>query len=241
LAIAERLGGLPRDRVADRSRTVRNADCGAQAVTSGPLSSHSQNIQFQRATASSVWLQTWLVDCSRPEPEIECWLHPDVQIGPYPIAQLGQIACADIPPGGIVSRLGGRLVTSSKLRRIFADECYSPITHTWTRSLSARTLTWSCRPRTPSTAATTAATQNLWWDDAHTLVTRRAIGAGDEVTSDYATSAGVVGFAMDCACRSSLRRAVITNEDWRHPELQHAMAITGHPFCSLASGRAGLA
>jgi hypothetical protein len=61
---------------------------------------------------------------------------------------------------------------------------------------------------------------NLWWDDAYTLVARRAIGVGEEVTSDYATSPGVAGFALDCACRSSLCRAVITGEDWRRPELQ---------------------
>jgi len=63
-------------------------------------------------------LQTWRVDRLPPEPEPECWLHPDVQIGPSPIAHLGLFARADIPPDAIVSRLGGRQVTGRKLQQI---------------------------------------------------------------------------------------------------------------------------
>jgi hypothetical protein len=49
---------------------------------------------------------------------------------------------------------------------------------------------------------------------------RRPIVAGEEVTSDYATSTGVADFAMACSCGFSLCRGVITGEGWRRPELQ---------------------
>jgi SET domain len=79
---------------------------------------------------------------------------------------------------------------------------------------------------------------NLWWGDAYTLVARRPIAAGEEVTNDHATSTGIASFAMDCACGPSLCRGVITGEDWRRPELQckPATAITGYQRRSLASG-----
>jgi hypothetical protein len=43
--------------------------------------------------------------------------------------------------------------------------------------------------------------------------------AGEEITSDYATSTGIADFAMACSCGSSLCRGVITGEDWRRTEL----------------------
>jgi len=56
--------------------------------------------------------------------------------------------------------------------------------------------------------------------DAYTLAARRPIAAGEEVTSDYATSTGVGDFAIACSSGSSLCRGVITGEDGRRPELQ---------------------
>lgn len=44
--------------------------------------------------------------------------------------------------------------------------------------------------------------------------------AGEEVTNDYATSAGTPDFAMRCNCGSSSCRKVITGQDWRRTDLQ---------------------
>ena len=82
---------------------------------------------------------------------------------------------------------------------------------------------------------------NLWWADAYTLVSRRTIGAGEEVSSDYATSTGVAGVAMDCACRSSLCRSVITGEDWRRPELQARYGDHWIPMLLARIRQAGVA
>jgi uncharacterized protein len=155
-----------------------------------------------------------------PEPEPECWLHPDVQIGPSPIAQLGLFARADIPLDAIVSRLGGRLVTGRELQQIFAEAAQRP-DHPYVDTITVGDGLHLVLPSgQPNHYGNHSRDPNLWWADAYTLVARRPIGAGEEVTSDYATSTGVAGFAMDCACRSSLCRAVITGEDWRRPELQ---------------------
>jgi hypothetical protein len=60
------------------------------------------------------------------EPEPECWLHPDVEIGRSSIAHLGLFARAAIAPGTTVSRMGGRLVTSTELQQILTDAAQRP-------------------------------------------------------------------------------------------------------------------
>ena len=57
------------------------------------------------------------------------------------------------------------------------------------------------------------------------LVAMRDIGAGEEVTFDYAmTVAESIGshmvFSMECGCDSDLCRKKITEQDWMLPELQ---------------------
>jgi hypothetical protein len=108
------------------------------------------------------------MDRLSPEPDPECWLHPEVEIGPSSIAELGLFARAAIERGAIVSRLGGRLVTGKELRQIFTEAAQQP-DHPYARSPPARTSTLSCRPVSLTTTATTAVirtcggpTRTLW-------------------------------------------------------------------------------
>jgi hypothetical protein len=160
------------------------------------------------------------VDRLPPEPEPKCWLHPDVQIGPSPIAHLGLFARADIPPDAIVCRLGGRLVTGRELQQIFTEAARRP-DHPYVDTITVGEDLHLVLPSgQPSHYGNHSCDPNLWWADAYTLVARRTIGAGEELTSDYATSTGVASFSMTCACGSPLCREVITGADWRRPELQ---------------------
>jgi hypothetical protein len=52
------------------------------------------------------------------------------------------------------------------------------------------------------------------------LEARRDIAAGEELTSDYATSTRSSSFVMACSCRSPLCRGTVTGDDWRLPSLQ---------------------
>ncbi|GAB2903820.1 SET domain-containing protein-lysine N-methyltransferase [Streptomyces mayteni] len=63
---------------------------------------------------------------------------------------------------------------------------------------------------------------NLWHADAVTIVARRDIATGEELTSDYATLTGVEEWAMDCHCGSGLCRGRVTGRDWRSPALRAA-------------------
>jgi hypothetical protein len=125
-----------------------------------------------------------------------------------------------IAPGVIVSRLGGRLVTGRELQQIFCESAHLP-DHPYVDAITVDDdLHLVLPPGQPSHYGNHSCDPNLWWDDAYTLVARRLIEAGEEVTNDYATSTGTATFAMTCSCGSSLCRGVVTGDDWRLPELQ---------------------
>jgi uncharacterized protein len=160
------------------------------------------------------------VDRLPPQPEPECWLHPDVAIGPSSIAQIGLFARAAIVPSTVVSRLGGRLVTGRELQQILSEAADRP-DHPYVDTITVgEDLHLVLPPGQPNHYGNHSCDPNLWWADAFTLTARRPIVAGEEVTSDYGTSSGVAGFVMACSCGSPLCRKVITGEDWRRPELQ---------------------
>src|SRR5690349_14213641 len=72
-------------------------------------------------TASPSWSRCHRLTAGMVEPpEPDCWLHPDVVIGPSPIAGRGLFATAPIAAGTVVSRLGGRLVSTRRLRELLA-------------------------------------------------------------------------------------------------------------------------
>jgi uncharacterized protein len=147
-------------------------------------------------------------------------LHPDVEIRSSRIARLGLFARADIPTDAVVSRLGGRLVTGSELQQIFTGAAQRPDCQYVDTITVGEDLHLVLPAGQPNHYGNHSCDPNLWWADAYTLVARRPIGIGEEVTSDYATSTGIASFAMACSCGSSLCRGVITGEDWRRAELQ---------------------
>jgi uncharacterized protein len=61
---------------------------------------------------------------------------------------------------------------------------------------------------------------NSWWGDDETMIARRDIQAGEEITYDYATTELDVSMDMICHCGSALCRGRITNNDYLLPEWQ---------------------
>jgi uncharacterized protein len=153
-----------------------------------------------------------------PSPEPDCWLHPCLEVRLSPIAGLGLFAVAPIPAGVVVSRLGGRLVTTAELRDLLAGDTYvDTIAVTETRHLVLP-------PRRPNGYGNHSCDPNLWWVGPYELATRRDLAAGEEVTNDYATSTGDETFSLPCACGTALCRGTVTGHDWRRPDLQHRYA-----------------
>jgi uncharacterized protein len=148
-------------------------------------------------------------------PEPDCWLHEDVVVGPSPVAGRGLFARAPIRAGTMVSRLGGRLVSTAELRALLA----APGPYVDTVAVAAdRHLILP--PGTPNGLGNHSCDPNLWWVGPYRLAARRDVAAGEELTNDYATGTGEDAFRMTCRCGSPLCRGTITGSDWRSPQLQ---------------------
>lgn len=63
---------------------------------------------------------------------------------------------------------------------------------------------------------------NAWMNNAFTLVAKRNIEAGEEVTADYALWEADEDYVSKWECKCGLRvcRKRVTGKDWRSPEIQ---------------------
>lgn len=65
---------------------------------------------------------------------------------------------------------------------------------------------------------------NLGWRDERTLVAMRDVGAGAELTTDYALALDRPGALVWCHCGTYRCRQVVEGEDWQIPQLQERYA-----------------
>ena len=154
-------------------------------------------------------------------PEPDCWLHPNVAVRTSTIQGNGLFARAPIPKGTVVSRLGGRLVSSAELQSAFDAAARDPA-HPYIDTITVDDdLHLILPPRRPNGYGNHSCDPNLWWTSAYSQAALRDIAAGEELTNDYATSTGIADFQMDCACASPRCRGIVTGRDWQRRELQH--------------------
>jgi hypothetical protein len=143
----------------------------------------------------------------------ECWLTPSAEVMPSPIEGLGLFAVRPIAAGKVVMRLGGEVIDDAALAALTAP--YSSVA----LAEGAHLL---IDPAHPVRYGNHGCDPNLWQQDALTVVARRAIAAGDELTVDYATQTGTEAWRMVCRCGAPACRGEITGADWRLPQLQAA-------------------
>jgi len=152
-------------------------------------------------------------------PASDCWLHPDVEVRRSPIAGVGLFANVAIRAGEVVSRLGGRLVCGDELRQLLLSADQDP-ERPYVNTITVDEDLHLVLPRWSSNGyGNHSCDPNLWWVGAYELAARRRIGAGEELTNDYATSTGDDQFTMACSCRTAYCRRTITGRDWRLPDL----------------------
>jgi uncharacterized protein len=152
------------------------------------------------------------------EPNLDCWLHPAVEVRPSRIAGDGLFTRVPLRAGTAVSRLGGRLVTGRELRRLLRAVGESGgYLDTITVARDSHLVLPAGQPNGKGNHG---CDPNLWWAGDYTLVARHDIAADAELTNDYATSTGEEDFTMPCRCGAEVCRGVVTGNDWRLPELQ---------------------
>jgi uncharacterized protein len=153
-------------------------------------------------------------------PHPDCWLHPDAEVRRSPISGRGLFATAPIMAGIVVSRLGGRLVSTSALRELLTTAARDPRRPYIDTITVDADLHLVLPPRRPNGYGNHSCDPNLWWVSAYELAASRDIATGEELTNDYATSSGEPDFVMACSCGCRLCRGVVTGDDWRRAELQ---------------------
>jgi uncharacterized protein len=74
---------------------------------------------------------------------------------------------------------------------------------------------------------------NTWLDSAYTLVARRDISAGEEITLDQGTwnfeDDAYTDNSVPCSCSASECRRVLTKSDWQRADVQEKYAHHFHP------------
>ena len=150
------------------------------------------------------------------------WLDPRVVVAASPIEGQGLFTREPIEEGEVVVRLGGQLLTDEEFcaRRLVK---YSSL------AIDDR-LNLLLDEDNPVNFGNHSCDSNLWMADEVTVVARRRIEAGEEVTVDYALHTADLPWSMACRCRSSSCRGVVTSDDWRRPDVQKRYAGHFSPF-----------
>jgi len=149
-----------------------------------------------------------------------------------PIEGRGLVAVAPIAAGEVVAIKGGHIVTTSELASLPERLQNSEIQIADGFHLTAVTdaeyepvmlfINHSCEP-------------NVGFAGNTVLVAMRDVGAGAELTTDYALFDDYDG-SMECRCGSPACRGTIGGRDWQQPDLQRRY---GGYFSSYLLGRMG--
>jgi SET domain-containing protein len=156
----------------------------------------------------------------------ETWFDPRVMIAPSPIHGSGMFTTAPIRAGETVLVWGGTLYTRNDLEAGLVPHGTSYSFVQEDRLLVAPGdgmdyfINHSCDP-------------TVWMVGEVTVVARRDLAAGEEITGDYMVWESDPAFIIDpCTCGAEVCRGRITGEDWRLPVLQDRYA--GHVLPYIA-------
>lgn len=151
-------------------------------------------------------------------PAAQVWTHPNLEVRDSSLAGRGLFARQEIKVGEAVVRLGGRLVTTDELAKLFA------VAETTGRYVDTTQLEADSHLVLPAGSAAHfgnhSCDPNLWYRGEFVLSARRDIARNEEATVDYATLSVVSSFSMECQCGASSCRRQVTGDDWRLHHLQ---------------------
>jgi RimJ/RimL family protein N-acetyltransferase len=151
------------------------------------------------------------------------WISEAVTARDSPMHGRGLFAARPIPAGEAIAVMGGRRLDDAQLAEYQHDHpryvaaAIGEDQHVLLDDGPLRFLNHSCDP-------------NLWLADEVTVVARRDIDAGQELTIDYALYTVDPSWTLRCACQTIPCRGVITGSDWQLPTLQAAYGGHFSPF-----------
>jgi hypothetical protein len=159
----------------------------------------------------------------------QTWRDPRIEFRTSRISGNGMFAREPIRKGEAVCVVGGIVMTDSEFAAFqTAHSLYNSIQiddhlHLVEAPEVTRNLEGSMNHSCDSSA---------WMADEATLVARRDIEAGEEVTIDYALFTTQSNWMLDtrCRCGSPHCRRIITGDDWRREDVQERYRDHFSPF-----------
>lgn len=144
----------------------------------------------------------------------ETWINPKIKLGETNRYGKGLFAVAPIDAGEVVLVWGGQYVNALAAETARAE--------------GKGVLQWDENLYSIEESADDAGDfinhscdSNTWMEGAYTLVARRDIHKGEEVTADYEFWGSCTDYvAWECLCGSPKCRQRVTHTDWRLPEVQ---------------------
>jgi hypothetical protein len=162
---------------------------------------------------------------------LEAWIDPRIAVRPSPIHGRGMFAAEPIRAGEVVIIWGGELFTAEDIRA-----CKARMSSVAALDEDVYLADPVDDPDGPDYFLNHSCDPNVWMRDAVTLIARRDITPGEELTADYALWEADDDWTLpeECCCGSRLCRTIITGGDWRLAALQERYA--GH-FSPLLNRR----
>ena len=161
------------------------------------------------------------------------WMHPALEIRDTGKYGRGVFTNNDIASGTVLIVMGGYICNTEQENELgeIATENNMDISEEWSfcptkeedlERMPQHLVNHSCEPNTGFT-------------DPTFMVAIKDLKAGDEVVYDYAfvmwsAEESTLHFELECKCETPRCRKVITENDWRLPELQQAYGAYFQPF-----------
>ena len=152
------------------------------------------------------------------------WYDPRAEVRASPTQGMGMFASRPIYRGEIVVRIGGSVMTEEEFRE------YISTVSRYNAVQIGEGLHLIDVPTSPG-GMNHSCDANLWMGDEVTVVARRDIAVGEELTQDYALYTASPAWTMQpCCCGTPVCRKVITGNDWQIPEVQARYQDHFSPF-----------
>jgi hypothetical protein len=157
------------------------------------------------------------------------WVHPNLVGGMSRIHGEGVFATTPIARGERLMEFGGEKITTAQMEGGSYREC-----SVWLVA-GGTYLALPASDPDPSLDENLnhSCDANAWLTDEVTLVARRDIAAGDEITLDHGTwnfdDGEYTWDAAPCGCGAQNCRKTLTENDWRLPDVRERYAGHFHP------------
>ena len=146
---------------------------------------------------------------------IYSYVNSDLEVRPVPEkGGLGLFARRQVEEGDLLVVWGGEIRTGEQIAGMpQADNCHG-------LQVDENLYLWSVEEGDAGDSVNHSCNPNAWISGQISLLARRRIESGEEITFDYATTDGSDYDTFECHCGDPLCRGVVTGQDWQRQDLQ---------------------